>query len=68
MKKLFMLGLLSTALFSVQANAGDPNGSMTNCGFLDGHVETVSVDKFREMKSSNIMMFLQGWRNVHTVQ
>ena len=51
-----------------QANAGDPNGTMTNCGFLDGHVETVSVDKFREMKSSNIMMFLRGWRNVHTVQ
>ena len=49
-----------------QTSSGDPNGTRINCGFLDGHVETVSSNNFREKKSGNLMMYLQGWKNVHT--
>ena len=49
-----------------QNGSGDPNGSMNNCGFLDGHAEVVSNVKFREKKSGNMMMFLHGWENKHT--
>ena len=37
-----------------QNTAGNPNGTMINCGFLDGHAETV--------KSSRFMgIFTEGW-------
>ena len=49
-----------------QNGSGDPNGTMNNCGFLDGHAEVVSNVKFREKKSGNMMMFLHGWENTHT--
>ena len=49
-----------------QDTAGYPNGTVTNCGFLDGHVESVKAARFRELKSSNMWMFLQGWENFAT--
>ena len=49
-----------------QNGSGDPNGTMNNCGFLDGHTEAVSSVKFMVKTSGNMMMFLQGWENKHT--
>lgn len=37
-----------------QNTAGDPNGTMMNCGFLDGHAETVESSRFTGI-------FKEGW-------
>ncbi|MBQ9335896.1 MAG: prepilin-type N-terminal cleavage/methylation domain-containing protein [Lentisphaeria bacterium] len=42
---------------------GTLNGTVTNCGFLDGHVATVSRIRFQETKSGNMLMFFYGWDN-----
>ena len=45
---------------------GTQNGTVTNCGFLDGHVATVNRIRFKETKSSNMLMFYYGWTNKFT--
>ena len=45
---------------------GTPNGTVTNCGFLDGHATTVKRIRFKELQSSNMMMFYYGWENNRT--
>jgi len=45
---------------------GDPNGTLNNCGFLDGHAEVVKRIRFQELQSSNMMIFYHGWENNRT--
>jgi len=42
---------------------GNPNGNVTNCGFLDGHASSVNRIRFTEKLNSNMMMFCYGWEN-----
>ena len=49
-----------------QKYPGDPNGTLNNCGYLDGHAETVKRTKFLELKSSKMMIFRHGWENNST--
>ena len=49
-----------------QKNSLDPNGDKIICGFLDGHADVTGIEKFREKKNSNMMMFFNGWRNEKT--
>ena len=46
------------------ANTAGLNGSMINCGYLDGHVETVHAKKFLVYKSDNMQIFYEGWRGI----
>ena len=45
-----------------EVSAGYPNGTLTNCGFLDGHVETVKVVSFLVQVASNMSFFWEGWK------
>jgi len=40
------------------------NGSMLNCGYLDGHVGTVQAGNFQIYLSSNMQIFYEGWRGI----
>ena len=42
--------------------AGYPNGTMMNCGYLDGHTEPVRVDVFLVIKSGHMAVFYDGWK------
>ena len=46
-----------------QQRTGTLNGTVTNCGFLDGHAATVRRIRFQEKQNSNMMMFCYGWEN-----
>ena len=46
-----------------QQRTGNPNGTVTNCGFLDGHAASVNRIRFTEKLNSNMMMFCYGWEN-----
>ena len=46
-----------------QQRTGSPNGTVTNCGFLDGHASSVNRIRFKELQNSNMMMFCYGWEN-----
>ena len=39
-------------------------GNMINCGYLDGHAETVKLSAFLIYYSSNMQIFYEGWRGI----
>lgn len=47
-----------TANKSRTTNVGDPNGTMTNCGYLDGHTETEKKDLFMLKDAGKLLQFL----------
>ena len=41
--------------------AGYPNGTLMNCGFQDGHAESVKIINFLEKNSGNMRIFAKGY-------
>ena len=41
---------------------GDPNGTRTNCGFLDGHAETMKPSDYYYTSNGHMQIFYSGWK------
>lgn len=39
-------------------------GNMINCGYLDGHAETVKKREFSQYVNSNMRIFYEGWKDI----